>query len=46
MIKDEFELEIRTRIDGVFVIGENAPGSGENGAPIASDLDLQNDLEY
>jgi len=46
MIQDEFELELRTRIDGVFVIGENAPGNGENGAPIASDLDLQNDLEY
>jgi hypothetical protein len=46
MIQDEFDIELRTKIDGFFIIGENAPGDGENGAPIASDLDLQNDLEY
>ena len=46
MIQDEFDIELRTKIDGLFIIGENAPGDGENGAPIASDLDLQNDLQY
>jgi hypothetical protein len=45
-IQDEFSIELRTRIDGLFVIGENAPGDGDNGAPIASDLDLQNDLQF
>jgi len=46
MIQVEFDIELRTKIDGLFIIGENAPGDGGNGAPIASDLDLQNDLQY
>ncbi len=43
-IETEFDLELRTRIDGFFIIGDTV--IGEDGAPIASDEQLENDSEY
>lgn len=42
MIRDEFDIELRTKIDGVFVIGQDRL----NEAVIATEEQLANDQEY